>query len=549
MPKGGAIVTFGNLSFRYKMLVLPIVASLAMGVVLGVTVVMGDQSHRLLTEIELGHYPAIELNRDLDAMLAEIQRGLQDSVSAQDADLLAETRTLERRFVDRLLAARSNPTLDWQETEKFIADFRAYFGLAVGTSESMIGQMGFSEGLTETLGRVTGQYNAIKSTLDQNTQTRQETIARAFTQAANAAAAATKVIVVVLIISMAGLAAVALILTRGVTRPVSDAMRVATSMTAGDLTARVEERANDEVGQMLGALDQLASRLRGTIGEVLTGADGLLSAATQLAGSSQGLSRGTSEQAAAVEETTASLEEMNASIGQNAHNSRKLEGMALKGASDAEAAGKAVDEAVHAVKTIAERISIVEEIAYQTNLLALNAAIEAARAGEHGRGFAVVAAEVRSLAERSQAAAREIGEMATSSMEASERSGELLSELVPSIQLTAEVVQEVTAACNEQSSGVGQMNVAMAQMDDVTQHNAASAEELSTTAEQLESQATRLKEMMSFFEVRSRSRTVEENGPVAQNRGDALQRNAGVEHLDAPEHVAANGSDDGFTRF
>jgi methyl-accepting chemotaxis protein len=199
---------------------------------------------------------------------------------------------------------------------------------------------------------------------------------------------------------------------------------------------------------------------------------------------------------------------MNASINENSQNSRKLEEMAMKGVSDAEASGKAVEETVRAMRTIAERISIVEEIAYQTNLLALNAAIEAARAGEHGKGFAVVATEVRKLAERSQAAAREIGEVASASVESSQRSGELLAQLVPSIQRTAELVQEVAAASREQSSGVDQINRAMAQVDAVSQRNAAAAEELSSTATQLSVQAVQMKQTIGFFQTGQRNEKV-----------------------------------------
>jgi methyl-accepting chemotaxis protein len=177
--------------------------------------------------------------------------------------------------------------------------------------------------------------------------------------------------------------------------------------------------------------------------------------------------------------------------------------MALKGASDVEESGKVVEETLKAMQKIAEKISIVEEIAYQTNLLALNAAIEAARAGEHGKGFAVVAAEVRKLAERSQAAASEIGEVASSSVKVASRSGELLADLVPSIRKTAELVQEVSAASQEQSGGVGQITQAMSEMDIVTQRNASAAQQLASTANQLSSQADGLKQAMRFFRVGS----------------------------------------------
>jgi methyl-accepting chemotaxis protein len=200
-----------------------------------------------------------------------------------------------------------------------------------------------------------------------------------------------------------------------------------------------------------------------------------------------------------VEETTSSLEEMSASISQNAENSRQTEQMSLKGARDAEEGGKAVRETVEAMKTIAERIGIIEDIAYQTNLLALNAAIEAARAGDQGRGFAVVASEVRKLAERSQTAANEISGVASNSVKLAERSGTLLAELVPGIRKAADLVQEVAAASNEQSTGVAQINRAMAQVDQVTQRNAAAAEELASTSEEVASQAQSLQQLVSFF--------------------------------------------------
>jgi len=171
----------------------------------------------------------------------------------------------------------------------------------------------------------------------------------------------------------------------------------------------------------------------------------------------------------------------------------------VKGARDAAEGGQAVGETIEAMRAIAEKISIIEEIAYQTNLLALNAAIEAARAGDHGKGFAVVATEVRKLAEKSQAAAKEIGSLASSSMSVAERSGQLLKDLVPSIRRTADLVQEVAAASSEQSAGVSQVNKAMARVDQVTQRNASAAEELASTAEEMSAQAQGLEQLMAFF--------------------------------------------------
>ncbi len=282
----------------------------------------------------------------------------------------------------------------------------------------------------------------------------------------------------------------------------------------GDFSQRIETKGKDPFFSTLGGLfNNLIDTVSQTIVEVRASADQLTSAADQVSSTSQSLSQSAVQQATNVEETSASLHQMAASIKQNSENATMTDGMATKAAKEAQNGGEAVQKTVDAMCEIAQKISIVDDIAYQTNLLALNAAIEAARAGEHGRGFAVVAAEVRQLAKRSQVAAAEIGQLATSSVKLAEKAGTLLSEMVPSIEKTSELVQEISAASGEQSDGVHQINSAMENLNTSTQQNASAAEQLSATAEQLSAQAAQLQGVMAGF------RLLGEGHGMQQHRG------------------------------
>ena len=293
-----------------------------------------------------------------------------------------------------------------------------------------------------------------------------------------------------------------LYVVRSITRPLREATDAAEAIAAGELRTDIDSRgAVDEPGRLLAAMKRMNEQLRRAMGEIRGGMEVLQNGASQVAAAAQVLSLGTSEQAASVESTTSSLEEMNASITQNTENSRASEQIAVGVRGQAEDSGQAAAETVLAMRSIAERISIIEEIAYQTNLLALNAAIEAARAGDEGKGFAVVATEVRKLAERSQIAAKQIRGVASTSVSKAERSGALIEAMLGSVKKTAELVQEVAAASTEQATGVAQMNCAMAKVDEVTQRNAASAEELSSTAAQMEFQIETLRELVLFFRI------------------------------------------------
>ena len=343
-----------------------------------------------------------------------------------------------------------------------------------------------------------------------------------------------------LVIAVGVSCAIAFYITRSITQPLREAVRLVGCLSKGDVTVRADARSNDELGQMvrdintmvqnlaatvhvaeqlsrgdltaepkllsdkdsLGhALKRMIDSLRSVVVSVSAAADNVNAGSDQLSISAQELSRGNSAQAASAEQTSSSMEEISSSIQQNGDNARQTDRIAKQAAQDAQTSGSAVEKTTRAIRQIAERIGVVEEIARKTDLLALNAAVEAARAGEHGKGFAVVASEVRKLAERSQLAAAEISKLTREGVSVADGAGQLLTKLVPDISKTAELVQDIASSCVEQTTGAGEISKAMSDLDAVIQKNSASAEELSATAEELASQARQLRETVAFFQL------------------------------------------------
>ena len=290
-----------------------------------------------------------------------------------------------------------------------------------------------------------------------------------------------------------------------IAKPLNEVLSFANAIAEGDLTQTIGYDKKDEIGRLFAAMEAMLNNLKKTISEIHAVSSSVSAGSQQLSATAEQLSQGAAEQAAAAEEASSSMEQMASNINQSAENATETEKIATQGAESAQVSGDSVNHAVEAMKDIAEKIFIVEEIARQTNLLALNAAIEAARAGEHGKGFAVVAAEVRKLAERSQIASAEISELSTSSVEIAESAGKLLNQILPNIQKTAELVQEISAGSSEQRTGAEQINAAIRQLDQVIQQNAHVSEEIATTAGDLADQTIVLQQTVGFFKLEQRS--------------------------------------------
>ncbi len=317
------------------------------------------------------------------------------------------------------------------------------------------------------------------------------------------AAVASSILGIIVGISLAVLIGlgVAVFVTRSITQPLALATDAVGKVAKGDLSAKIEVRSTDEVGQICKSLNEMIESLRHVVHEVASASNNVASGSEEMSATAQQLSQGATEQSASAEECTSSMEEMASSIQQNADNAQQTNKIAAKVSQDAQTSGEAVGKTVAAMNEIAQKINIIEEIARKTDLLALNAAVEAARAGEHGKGFAVVASEVRKLAERSQTAAAEISKLSTEGVTLAESAGQMLTKLVPEIRKTADLVQEISASSNEQNSGTAQINQALQQLDQVIQQNASASEEMASTAEELTSQSEQLQSIITFFKL------------------------------------------------
>ncbi|VXC64048.1 methyl-accepting chemotaxis protein [Sphingomonas sp. 8AM] len=439
----------------------------------------GDIGRAIRNEKNMIITDDVALKRDYDGKFVEYDRKVRDSLEGGMKIATEQGRPVWRKSLE-----------EWNGYRAVSERVRQ---LAMNGHNDQAATLSMTEG--RTIATKLGETLAQLTALTQSQLTRADD--ESDTLYANARATLLVTAIAALLIAIGGALWIARLVSQGL-RTVSSAV---SAVADGDLSVEVAVRSDDEIKDLVDTVNRMTLRLRETIGQTTLAAQNVAAGSQQLSSSSEQVSQGATEQAAAAEEASASMEQMAANIKQNADNATQTEKIARQSSQDAELSGQAVEKAVIAMRTIAEKIGIVQEIARQTDLLALNAAVEAARAGEHGRGFAVVAAEVRKLAERSQTAAGEISGMSSETVTAAAQAGEMLTKLVPDIRRTAELVAEISAACREQDIGASQINEAIQQLDKVTQQNASASEQISSTSEELAGQAEELQESIAFFRV------------------------------------------------
>jgi methyl-accepting chemotaxis protein len=442
------------------------------------------------------------MSKDLSMNMKELQRSFQDAVAALDSDKLEATKAYVSKFDSLILNAQQNSVVGNDTLlDKLKVDFAAYYQIAYSTSGKMIGG-NLSEEVTANIQNMITKYKEITSQLDNIEDNSIQQMRNSFQDTVNNSRNARYVFIGVICILLVVFGYLAYLISNTTVKPLQDFVASLNSLSDGELNCKINESylaRRDEIGAVSQSMDHLISKLSSIVAEVQTGASIVSTASIELEKTSEALSKGANSQAAAVEEISSSMEQMLANISQNKDNAENAKQIAQRIANNINVVDESSKVSLESTKQIADKIKVIDDIAFQTNLLALNAAVEAARAGEHGKGFAVVASEVRRLSERSRLAGIEINKIAKASVEKSIHSSQLLTDIIPEIATTAVLVQEIASSSAEQNAGVTQVNSAIQELNDITQSNSATSEELTGNAESLTAHSNNLKEAIQYF--------------------------------------------------
>ncbi len=493
---------FNNLKIKHKILLFPVLFTLVIAIVFIIFNFSNIKSEALLHKIQYGYVPYQEQASILRNELNNLQRGMQDAVAAADDDKLAETAVIFKvisSYIDTI--SRNEIGKGNKEISAVSNKINDYYILALEVSKAMI-QGDFSESMGININKMVEDYNSIKTLLDNIIIDSKEQTAEVFLQTERNSSISTRNVILILVISLIVFMLISYLISTSLNKSIRLIQSRLLDLSEGKLFVNknnVEAVNKDEIGLMIEVTDQLIEKLRSVLTDVRSGIETMADASSETSNTSEQLSQGANEQAASVEEIASTIEEISANINQNNDNAQNTGRISEEASVGIKQVASQSGKAVHANKTILDKIGIVNDIAFQTNILALNAAVEAARAGEHGKGFAVVAAEVRKLAEKSKQAAEEIVTLSQQGYDITSEAVTVMNDTFPKVDKTSSLVQEIVASSMEQTNGTSQVNNAIQQLNNLTQQNASASEQLSSNAAELAEQAKIINGLIAFF--------------------------------------------------